>query len=234
MFLLHFFTSIFFPPLCFLILPPSNISPTLLSSLSPFPFSSSALLPLVNDTVVGDPLLTVPIYIPDDKLKSLQLSNLSLCYEIHGKSGKYFNLVTDECTSVNARWVNITDYLNVIDQVGIRAVDSNSTCRNIQVDLNQCAVSIDGVPLTTFQFREGNIFVRRSGNRVRVSVPNCNEQSLVMWVFCQSMELQNPFDNTIFRASMIKYVVMRGLNFGHRHAHGIIGTFWCQYMCVCV
>ena len=182
---------------------------------------------------MGDPLLTVPIYIPHDTLKRLQLSNLSLCYEIHGKSGKYFNLVTDECTSVNARWVNITDYLNVIDQVGIRAVDSNNMCRNIQVDLDQCAVSIDGVLLTTSNFREGAIFVRRSGNRVRLSVPNCNEQSLVMWVFCQSLELQNPFNNAeVFQASMIKYVVMRGLNFGHRHAHGIIGTFLARYVCL--
>ena len=91
------------------------------------------------------------------------------------------------------------------------------------MDLDQCATFIDGQPLTTSQFLEGDISMRRSGNRVRVSVPNCNELNLVMWVFCQNVTMADLFTSQRFQASMIKFVVMRGLNFGHRMAHGIIG-----------
>ena len=50
----------------------------------------------VNDTVIGDPLYTVPILVSNEQLSSLNLDSLSLCYEIHGDSGQWFNLVTDE------------------------------------------------------------------------------------------------------------------------------------------
>ena len=53
----------------------------------------------VNDTVVGDPLMTVPIRVPGYQ------TDLHLCYEIHGTADTYFNFVSDDCTSVNAHYV---------------------------------------------------------------------------------------------------------------------------------
>ena len=53
---------------------------------------------------------------------------------------------------------------------------------------------------------------------MRISVPNCNDLTLVMWVFCEINLPRQP-------GEMIKFVVTRGLNFGVReaHGHGLLG-----------
>ena len=184
-----------------------------------------------NDTVIGDPLMTVPILVSDSVLEMLNATRLSLCYEIHGRRDENFNLVTDECATVNAHYTDLTSYLNVIDQIGVRAVDDNGQCKNIQVDVDGCTASIDGNPLSAGQrYSSGGISVRRYSNRVRISVPNCNELSLVMWVICETRTLEDPFGtNGEVTGDMIKFVVMRGLNFGHRLAHGLLGECVTNY-----
>ena len=177
----------------------------------------------------------VPILVPDDVLKQLNATRLSLCYEIHGHSGETYNLVTDECVTINAHYNDLTSYLNVIDQIGVRAVDDDGLCRNIQVDIDGCAVSVDGVPLTT-NFISGGISIRKISNRgARITVPNCNELSLVMWIMCETHTLEDPFGNgemvtgDMVTGDMLKFVVMRGLNFGHRLAHGLLGKCMHEY-----
>ena len=180
----------------------------------------------VNDTVVGDPLFTVPILVPEEQLRALNLTELTMCYEIHGRSEQWFNLVTDECTSVNARYSALNQNLNVIDEIGVRAVDDNGRCVNIGVNVNQCATEINGSPLTTMRYSRDGISVRRYTNRVRIAVPNCNDQTLVMWVICQNRTMDDPYQEGVsIRGSMIKFVVMRGLNIGHRPAHGLLGKY---------
>jgi hypothetical protein len=170
--------------------------------------------------------MTVPILVQDSVLQMLNATRLSLCYEIHGQADAIFNLVTDECATVNAHYHDLTNYLNVIDQIGVRAVDNNGMCRNIQVDVNGCAASIDGAPLAVgARYSSGGINVRTYSNRVRISVPNCAELTLVMWVICETRTLEDPFGNGVVTGDMIKFVVARGLNFGHRKAHGLLGRF---------
>ena len=103
-------------------------------------------VPHVNDTVVGDPLLTVPI--PNIHELGIGIDNDLLCFEIHGERDSYFNLVTDECVSVNAHYCAATDYLNWIDSVSVRAVDNPGQCKNF-VNLQECSASVDNVTLTT-------------------------------------------------------------------------------------
>ena len=168
--------------------------------------------------------MTVPILVSDDVLRMLNATRLSLCYEIHGRADAFFNLVTDACATVNAHYHDLTSYLNVIDQIGVRAVDTNRMCRNIEVDVDGCTASVDGQPLAAgARYSSGGISVRRYSNRVRISVPNCNELSLVMWVICETRTLEDPFGTGTVTGDMIKFVVMRGLNFGHRLAHGLLG-----------
>ncbi len=180
---------------------------------------------LVNDSAIGDPLMTVPLSVSPEDLALLGTDQVSLCYEIHGRADQYFNLVTDECTSVNARYVAASSSLNVIGDVGVRAVANDGQCRNILVDVDGCTASVDGVALDPMgRYMSAGVSVRRYSNRVRISVPNCNELSLVMWVFCETRTLDDPeAPNGILVADMIKFVVMRGLNFGHSDAHGLIG-----------
>ena len=49
---------------------------------------------VTNDTVVGDPLFTVPITV----------MGTSLCFEVQGLANRIFNLVSDVCTTVNAHY----------------------------------------------------------------------------------------------------------------------------------
>ena len=179
----------------------------------------------MNDTVIGDPLFTVPISVSSEQLQALNLPSLSLCYEIHGQSGLWFNLVTDECASVNAQYISLTPNLNIIDEIGVRAIDDSNRCVNIRVNVNGCTAEVNGVAIDLMQrYMVNGISVRRYGNRVRISVPNCDELTLVMWAICEMRALINPdVPGTEISANMIKFVVMRGLNFGHREAHGLLG-----------
>ena len=78
----------------------------------------------VNDTVIGDPLLTVPVLVQASDLAQLGAERLSLCYEIYGRPREYFNFVKDDCAFANAHYIYVNVHLNVIDKVGIRALES--------------------------------------------------------------------------------------------------------------
>ncbi len=155
----------------------------------------------------------------------LDVPKLSLCYEIHGEGGHWFNLVTDQCTTVNAQYFALSLNLNVIDRIGVRTVDDNGECVNILVDIDQCSASVDNASLNLMErYSSGGVSVKRYSNRVRISVPNCNDQTLVMWVICESRTVDNPdIPGATITADMIKFVVMRGLNTGSSNAHGLIG-----------
>lgn len=182
-------------------------------------------VPFVNDIVVGDPLFSVPL---NNAIQGLDL-NLngqipSLCFEIHGEENQYFNLVSDNCVSVNARYVRLNQYLNIIDRIGVRAIDEAQRCRNIAVDLDTCLPTVDGVQLSS-NFRENGVFVRLYRTHVRVSVPNCNGTShLVMNVFCQkNLTFLDPYTEEKSEVDMIRFVITRGINL-NENSHGLLGN----------
>ena len=125
------------------------------------------------------------------------------------------------CVSVNAHYERVRSNvdINIIDSIGVRAVDNASRCHNIMADLNGCRAFVDGVEITT-SYRMGGISVRKYPTRVRIAVPNCEDHDLVMWVFCQTGTFQN--GNATFEAPMIRYVIARGLNLAET-SHGILG-----------
>ena len=167
------------------------------------------------------------MYVPDIEDSGIGLDSVSLCYELHGQSDEWFNLVTDECTSVNAHYIGAPSGLNVIDQIAIRAVDGVRICREILVQRDGCTVELDGLPLNGSRFDMDGIMIRRYSRRVRVAVPNCQEQNLVLWITCETRTIQiSVFDDPIIFDS-IRFDVLRGLNFGHRDSHGIIGNLIC-------
>ena len=59
------------------------------------------------------------------------IDSASLCFEIHGEQDRYFNLVTDKCVSVNAHYFTVTDYLNGIDIIAVRAVNNDDQCAKV-------------------------------------------------------------------------------------------------------
>ena len=53
---------------------------------------------MVNDSITADPQFTVSLPVNGAE---------SLCYEVHGSAGDYFNLISDTCTSVNAHFTSM-------------------------------------------------------------------------------------------------------------------------------
>ena len=147
--------------------------------------------------------------------------HVSLCYELHGEADENFNLVSDVCVSVNAHYARVRSDvdINLINRIGIRAVDSTNQCQNIRVDVNGCRAFVDGVEIA-MSYRMGGIFVRKHSTRVHIAVPNCEDNHLVMWVFCQTGAFEN--GNMTFDAPMIRFVIARGFNLAET-SHGILG-----------
>lgn len=165
-----------------------------------------------NDTVIGDPLFAVPLLVGDD---APELNGLSLCYEIHGESNRYFNFISDTCTSVNALYspmIGSSRHGNIVSKVGIVAVgSSNGSCVEVAVDLNGCSASLNGESVERTR-SEAGVTVFRHRNRVRIGAPNCENADLIMWVVCQNISAQ----------PMIKFMVSRGYNLKPT-SHGLLG-----------
>ena len=183
----------------------------------------------VNDTVMADPVFTVPI---DTRNTSDILEGTPLCYEIHGENNTYLNLVSDDCTSVNAYTLEFLvewepgeiEAVNVIKMIGIVATDASDECHFIQVEVldnGTCAVKVNDNSLNSGMFEKNNITVYYKNSLVRIGVPNCaprKQRHLVMWVRCQKLRVTK--DST--QLTMTKFVISRGLK--HRAlAHGLIG-----------
>ena len=185
--------------------------------LLPLDHFCSTLYPglLNNDTVIGDPLFTVPL---NDRSGSTPGSvPPALCFEIHGAANQTFNLVSDVCTSVNAHYaaMNIPENGNIIDVIGIRAVNNLGWCVDVRVSLaGNCTpvVSEGNRTFSTSRYRSGGISVSKHRDRVRVSVPNCDNVQLVMWVECEEVRRQN----------MVKFIISRGVNL-RPTSHGLLG-----------
>ena len=135
---------------------------------------------------------------------------MSLCYEIRGEANQHFNLISDTCVSVNALYSSIPSGGNFIRKIGVLAEDSNGVCQEIEADLEGCTARVNGNNVT--MYNQDDVLVMRRTNRIRISVPNCNNINLVMWVICEVRGEQ----------SMIKFVVARGFNLNPT-SHGLIG-----------
>jgi len=164
--------------------------------------------------------MTIPIRV--ENLTSLGIQQrLSLCYEVHGIAGRHFNLISDECISVNGHYASAGPLFNVIGSIAVRAVDQTGQCRNISVNAEGCSASVDDTNIDAM-YRVAGISVRRYPNRVRIAVPNCANIDLVMWVICQNGTFFGLNESESFTVQMIKFVITRGFNLQER-SHGIIG-----------
>ena len=178
---------------------------------------------------MADPLFTVPI---NTQNTSGILEGTPLCYEVHGRNNTYLNLVSDDCTSVNAYTTEFLvewqpgeiEAVNVIRVIGVVATDAADECHYIRVQVTNsgmCTAEVDGDSLDSAMFVKNNMTVYHKNNMVRIMVPNCEpkNRNLVMWVRCQKLRVTDISDN---QYTMTKFIISRGLK--HRAlAHGLIG-----------
>lgn len=166
---------------------------------------------MANDTVIGDPLFTVPV-----------LGGGELCYDINGKPGIFLNLLSDKCTSVNADYepMDIAENGNIIRAIGIKAVDFQGNCKNIEVRMaptdgeNPVIAFVDDIRISG-SFKQNGIKLRTYSDRVRISVPNCEYIDLVMWITREQVN----------RQGMLRLQISRGYNLAPT-SHGLIGTVY--------
>ena len=133
-----------------------------------------------------------------------------MCYEVHGEDGKYFNLISDTCTSVNALFSQLPSNprLNRMSEIGVYARGTSNQCTRIQINLDSCAGYVDGQVISS-TYSSSGISVRPYR---RVSVPNCvSSPSLVMWISCE----QDP--------DMLRFRIARGNNLTPS-SHGLLGN----------
>ena len=169
----------------------------------------------VNDTIVGDPLFTIPLLVPNpDDFPEFEGSRVSLCFEFAGSGGEFYNLISDMCTSVNAHYavVQTNPPIHIISEISIKSQTSNLTCHEVHVILEGCKTLVDGRTLNDTYRREG-VMVSAHRRRVRVEVPNCVlGRRLVMWVSCANQQ----------GVDMLHFQVIRGIDLDPR-SHGLIG-----------
>ena len=156
---------------------------------------------IVNDTVLGDPLFTVTLPKGDE----------FMCYEVHGEAGKYFNLISDTCTSVNALFSALLteNRINTMKEIGVYARDTTNTCVQIEINYDGCIGTIDGRVIQS-TYKQNGISIRPYSNRWRVSVPNCGSTQAVMWIFCEP------------EPDMLRFRIARGNNLSPT-SHGLLG-----------
>lgn len=157
---------------------------------------------LVNDTIHGDPLFTVTLPTADE----------FMCYEVHGRAGKHFNLISDTCTSVNSLFTQLPSdpQLNRMSEIGIYARGTSDTCVQVLISIENCIGSVNG-EMVTSTYNQNGISMRRYRNRWRVAVPNCiSTPALIMWIFCES------------QPDMLRFHIARGNNLAPS-SHGLLG-----------
>ena len=156
---------------------------------------------MVNDTIIGDPLFTVTLPNEDE----------FMCYEVHGYAGKYFNLVSDRCLSVNAWSTQLpnNDRINRMSEIGLFAMNDNNECLEIKIDVNNCTGTLGGTEITS-NYNSNGVTIRSYVRRWRVSVPNCHPMQAVMYVYCDAMD-------------MLQFDIARGNNLAST-SHGLLGV----------
>jgi len=150
----------------------------------------------------------------------------SLCYQIHGESNKYYNIISDRCVQVNVLYDAIGSEPqagNYIKDVGIVAHNTAGGCNRIEVTGRRCTVTVDGNALNGSYDQDG-VIITRTGRRVyEIVLPNCKGTEA---------------DDLRFRLRCVK-VNNKGVvhvdvirNGGRAGAHGLLGKD--QYLAGCI
>ena len=162
-------------------------------------------------------MLTVPLLLDEEVQREFGRNNISLCYQVHGRPGKYFSLISDACVSVNARYQRQTNSPSAmyISDVGIIGIDDNDTCVNVELNANGCAVKVNNESIENIYELNG-LTVTKLTDGVRLSLPNCEFRDIVITVMC------SPLPTT--GQPRLELFLSRMLNF-RATSHGLLGKY---------
>ncbi len=102
---------------------------------------------------------------------------------------------------------------NIMSEIGMKTVGTSGACHELLVKLDQCQVFGDGLEIVGTRTVFDGVHVRRlNADKVRISVQNCDNMRLVMYVTCWSFRGQEMLELNIYRG------------FGlHPNVHGLLG-----------
>ena len=170
----------------------------------------------LTDTVIihDDPLYEVPVtHTPP----GMDPTTTSLCFQVHGKSMSYFNLISDECIQVNVLYDAIKNQEsgNIIKEIGILAKDTKNNCTEIRMRANRCAPVIDGEAISESYNENGLRISKVDKGSYEIRAPNCRVSQgddIRFEVKCVRAQGQKTINFDVKRSSGLK-----------PSAHGLIG-----------
>ena len=157
----------------------------------------------------------------------------NLCYEVHGTSGLYLNLVSDTCFSINAGYEAIegTTSYNKIDQLFITTSDAAGGCTNIQIPSSQSCETVylvggDYAREITQRYRRNGVQIEFLDGQVEVTLP-CRRYpggGIKVVVKCNA-EYQNPVSNEMLPVKNLDLEFRRGklASDVYPMPHGLLG-----------
>ena len=170
-----------------------------------------------------NPVYTVPILnFTEGSSPNCDTTGYPICYEVHGQKDTFFNLISDNCVSVNAYYVAAEEPGdNVIKAIGVVATDKANECHYVNVSVTEngtCEADVDGEELVNSSSDMYGLVVKHRSRVVRIDAPNCGQRPhhVVMWVQCQRLLIRN------MPQTMITFMINRGLC-QRPSAHGLIG-----------
>ena len=167
----------------------------------------------MTDALSYSALMAAPLNIHPEEFEFDDYKNLiSVCYEIRGAPGQIANLVSTRCTSINAKYGRLGDNPaeTTFGSVGIRAVDENGECNNIQIN-RDCFVRYNRQTVDSSNFTSSNVSIEVLPGYVHVTVPNCGKE-IVLKINCLNVDANPALNMTVTR----NYI-------GEEDTHGLIG-----------
>ena len=170
----------------------------------------------LTDTVINldDPLYEVPVtHTPP----GMDPTTTSLCFQVHGESGNYYNLISDDCIQVNVLYdaMKNSSNGNFIKEIGIVTRDTAKNCSEIRMRANRCVPVIDNEAFNESYNENGITIVKNRKRSYEITVPNCKATQA---------------DDISFEITCVKIQGQKTIRFDVRRggglkpgAHGLIG-----------
>ena len=102
----------------------------------------------------------------------------NLCYQVNGDSGDSYNLISDTCFSINARYEAIegVDHLNKIDQLFITASDAAGECSSILIEASRdCSLAYvfrgNQVEIVPGRYRRNGVEINVNQGFIEILLP---------------------------------------------------------------
>ena len=148
---------------------------------------------------------------------------MALCYEVHGLQGRYFNLVSEPCLSVNAHYMlqDPDKPLHFIDEIAVVATNAEGTNIEMKID-RHCNLLVDDDSLTNTVFlNSSGVLVEaiRAFNDVVIVATDCgrDDRETVLWIRCVPHE-----------HGFMQLDISRDLGLGNSSSHGLLGELMLQ------